>query len=65
MASVASFMFGLDILLVATALPTIHRDLHASIESLQWIVNAYNLSFAALLLTGAALGVAPAGGAFS
>jgi MFS family permease len=32
MASVASFMFGLDILLVATALPTIHRDLHASIE---------------------------------
>lgn len=55
LASVGSFMIGLDIQVVATALSTIHRDLGASIESLEWTVNAYNLTFA-VLLTGAALG---------
>jgi MFS family permease len=50
LACVASFMFGLDALLVATALPTIRRTLGASVDSLQWTANAYNLSFAALVL---------------
>jgi EmrB/QacA subfamily drug resistance transporter len=56
LASIASFMTALDSLVVTTALGTIRKDLGASIEMLQWTVNAYNLSFAALLLTGAALG---------
>jgi EmrB/QacA subfamily drug resistance transporter len=56
LASAASFMAALDSLVVTTALTTIRRDLGASIETLQWTVNAYNLSFAVLLLTGAALG---------
>ncbi len=54
--STASFMAALDSLVVTTALGTIRRDLGASLETLQWTVNAYNLSFAVLLLTGAALG---------
>ena len=54
--SVASFMVALDALVVTTALSTIRIDLGASIEALEWTVNAYNLSFAVLLLTGAALG---------
>jgi MFS family permease len=54
--SVASLMVALDALVVATALSTIRLDLGASIEALQWTMNAYNLSFAVLLLTGAALG---------
>jgi EmrB/QacA subfamily drug resistance transporter len=54
--SVASFMVALDALVVTTALSTIRIDLRASIEALEWTVNAYNLSFAVLLLTGAALG---------
>jgi len=54
--SVASFMAALDAMVVATALGTIRLDLGASIEALEWTVNAYNLSFAVLLLTGAALG---------
>src|SRR5579863_2246425 len=54
--SVASFMVALDALVVTTALSTIRTDLGASIEALEWTVNAYNLSFAVLLLTGAALG---------
>jgi EmrB/QacA subfamily drug resistance transporter len=49
-------MISLDSLVVSTALPTLHRELGASLESLIWTVNAYNLTFAALLLTGAALG---------
>jgi EmrB/QacA subfamily drug resistance transporter len=56
LASSASFMVALDALVVTTALSTIQRDLGASIEALQWTVNSYNLSFAVLLLTGAALG---------
>ena len=46
----------LDNLVVSVALPTIHRDLGASIQSLEWTVNAYVLAYAVLLLTGAALG---------
>jgi MFS family permease len=53
--SVASFMVALDALVVTTALSTLRLDLGASIETLEWTVNAYNLSFAVLLLTGAAL----------
>src|SRR5665213_2635530 len=54
--STALFMVVLDNLVVSVALPTIHRDLGASIQSLEWTVNAYVLSYAVLLLTGAALG---------
>jgi EmrB/QacA subfamily drug resistance transporter len=54
--SIAVFMATLDNLVVTTALPVIRQDLHASIENLEWTVNAYTLSFAVLLLTGAALG---------
>jgi EmrB/QacA subfamily drug resistance transporter len=56
LASLASFMMALDSLVVTTALTTIRQDLAASVESLEWTVNAYNLAFAVLLLTGAALG---------
>jgi EmrB/QacA subfamily drug resistance transporter len=55
-ASVASLMVALDALVVTTALPTIRVHLGASIEQLEWTVNAYTLSFAVLLMTGAALG---------
>jgi EmrB/QacA subfamily drug resistance transporter len=54
--SVAVFMATLDNLVVTTALPVIREDLNATIESLEWTVNAYTLTFAVLLLTGAALG---------
>src|SRR5438094_5410926 len=54
--SVGVFMATLDNLVVTTALPVIRKDLHATIESLEWTVNAYTLTFAVLLLTGAALG---------
>jgi EmrB/QacA subfamily drug resistance transporter len=54
--SVALFMVTLDNLVVTTALPVIRTDLNASLESLEWTVNAYTLTFAVLLLTGAALG---------
>jgi EmrB/QacA subfamily drug resistance transporter len=54
--SVASLMAALDAMVVTTALGTIQVDLGASIEALEWTVNAYNLTFAVLLLTGAALG---------
>ncbi|HEY1833021.1 MAG TPA: DHA2 family efflux MFS transporter permease subunit [Solirubrobacteraceae bacterium] len=54
--SVGLFMTTLDNLVVTTALPTIRRSLGASIQSLEWTVNAYTLTFAVLLLTGAALG---------
>jgi EmrB/QacA subfamily drug resistance transporter len=54
--SVALFMVVLDNLVVSVALPTIHRDLGSSLQSLEWTVNAYVLAYAVLLLTGAALG---------
>ena len=49
-------MVSLDNLVVTTAIPVIRQDLDASLESLEWTVNAYTLTFAVLLLTGAALG---------
>src|ERR671932_566633 len=54
--SVALFMVTLDNLVVTTALPVIRVDLHAGLSGLEWTVNAYTLTFAVLLLTGAALG---------
>ena len=54
--SIALFMVTLDNLVVTTAIPVIRTDLDASLESLEWTVNAYTLTFAVLLLTGAALG---------
>src|SRR5712692_1902068 len=54
--SIAAFMVALDTLVVSTALSTIRLHLGATIEELEWTVNAYTLSFAVLLLTGAALG---------
>jgi EmrB/QacA subfamily drug resistance transporter len=54
--SLALVMVTLDNLVVTTALPVIRTDLHASLEGLEWTVNAYTLTFAVLLLTGAALG---------
>ena len=56
LASVASFMVVLDLLVVPTALSTIRRDLGASIGQLEWTVNAYTLAFAVLLMTAAAVG---------
>ncbi len=53
---IGSLMAALDTLVVSTSLSTIRLDLGASIGQLEWTVNAYNLSFAVLLLTGAALG---------
>ena len=54
--SVGLFMVVLDNLVVSVALPSIHRDLGASLQALEWTVNAYTLSYAVLLLTGSALG---------
>ena len=54
--STASLMIALDSLVVTTALPTIRADLGASVAQLEWTVNAFVLSFAVLLMTGAALG---------
>jgi EmrB/QacA subfamily drug resistance transporter len=54
--TVALFMVTLDNLVVTTALPVIRRDLGASLSDLEWTVNAYTLTFAVFLLTGAALG---------
>src|SRR3954463_8506981 len=56
LAALASCMTALDTLVVATSLMTIRVDLGASVEQLEWTVNAYNLSFAVLLMTAAALG---------
>src|ERR671930_1377918 len=54
--SVALFMTTLDNLVVTTALPVIRRDLNAGLSGLEWTVNAYTLTFAVLLITGATLG---------
>jgi EmrB/QacA subfamily drug resistance transporter len=54
--SVALFMTTLDNLVVTTALPVIRKDLDASLSGLEWTVNAYTLTFAVLLISGAALG---------
>jgi EmrB/QacA subfamily drug resistance transporter len=56
LAAIASFLVALDALVVATSLTAIRLDLGASIEQLEWTANAYNVSFAVLVMTGAALG---------
>lgn len=56
LASIGSFVAALDVVVVATALPTLQRHLHASLSDLEWTINAYNLAFACLMLTGSALG---------
>src|SRR4051812_29215046 len=53
---IGSLMAALDTLVVSTSLITIRHDLGASLEQLEWTVNAYNLTFAVLLIAGAALG---------
>ena len=55
-ASLPMFMATLDNLVMTNALPTIRGDLGASVEELQWFVNAYTLSFASFILMAAALG---------
>src|SRR5229473_1541605 len=54
--AVGLFMIMLDNTIVNVALPSIERSLHMSISSLEWIVTAYALTFAALLVTGGKLG---------
>ena len=54
--AIALFMTALDNLVVTTALPVIRADFGATLSELEWMVNAYTLPFAVLLLTGAALG---------
>ena len=56
LSSIASLMVALDALVVSTALGAIRRHLGASIDELEWTVNAYGLSFAVLLVPAAALG---------
>ncbi|MGO4536880.1 DHA2 family efflux MFS transporter permease subunit [Leifsonia sp. 2MCAF36] len=55
-ASLPMFMATLDNLVVTSALPVIAKDLSASIEELQWVVNAYTLTFATLMLMAVGLG---------
>src|SRR5262245_13006654 len=50
------FMVLLDVSIVTVALPTIQASLQASLSDLQWVVDAYNLPFAVLLLTAGTLG---------
>ncbi|HEY3478789.1 MAG TPA: DHA2 family efflux MFS transporter permease subunit, partial [Streptomyces sp.] len=54
--SAAGFMAALDNLVVTTALPSIRKDLGGALSDLEWTVNAYTLTFAVLLMFGAALG---------
>jgi len=54
--ALAGFMVALDTMVVIAALPAIHRDLHATVATLEWTVNAYTLTFAAGIVTAAALG---------
>src|SRR6478752_3458004 len=56
LSSIATFMLLLDITIVNVALPDIQRDLNASLSSLQWVVDAYSLMLAAVLLTAGSLG---------
>jgi EmrB/QacA subfamily drug resistance transporter len=54
--SLGAFITALDVCVVATALPVLREKLGASLADLEWTINAYNLAFACLILTGAALG---------
>ncbi|GEL94325.1 DHA2 family efflux MFS transporter permease subunit [Cellulomonas composti] len=55
-ASLPMFMATLDNLVMTTALPVLRTELSASLEQLQWMVNAYTLSFASLMIAAATLG---------
>jgi EmrB/QacA subfamily drug resistance transporter len=54
--STAYFMVALDAVVVITALPRMQRDLHVSLATLQWTLNAYGIAFAAGIISAAALG---------
>jgi EmrB/QacA subfamily drug resistance transporter len=54
--SISSLMVALDVTVVSTALSSMRVHLHATIEQLEWTINAYGLSFAVLLMTASALG---------
>jgi EmrB/QacA subfamily drug resistance transporter len=56
LASVGAFMTSLDVVVVSNALPTLQKHFGASLSDLEWTINAYNLAFACLMLTGAAVG---------
>jgi EmrB/QacA subfamily drug resistance transporter len=56
LASIGAFVTSLDVVVVSTALPSLRAHLGANLSDLEWTINAYNLAFASLLLTGAALG---------
>ena len=53
--SIAFFMVALDALVVMTALPAIHREIGGSISTLEWTVNAFTLTYAAGIITAAAM----------
>ncbi|HKP07929.1 MAG TPA: MFS transporter [Microbacterium sp.] len=55
-ASLPMFMATLDNLVMTNALPVLHREMGASVEELQWFVNAYTLAFAGAILIASALG---------
>ncbi|MFD0314065.1 MFS transporter [Streptomyces flavalbus] len=56
LAGLGALLCSLDVVVVATALPALRTDFGASLSELEWTINAYNLAFACLTLTGAALG---------
>jgi EmrB/QacA subfamily drug resistance transporter len=56
LASLGAFVTSLDVVVVSTALPSLRAHLGANLPDLEWTINAYNLAFASLMLTGAALG---------
>lgn len=56
LASFGSFLAALDVVIVSQALPALRADLGATLADLEWTINGYNLVFACLMLTGAALG---------
>ncbi|MEU3340513.1 MFS transporter [Streptomyces sp. NPDC006668] len=56
LAGLGALLCSLDVVVVATALPALRADFGASLTDLEWTINAYNLVFACLTLTGAALG---------
>jgi EmrB/QacA subfamily drug resistance transporter len=56
LAGFGAFLCSLDVVVVATALPVLRTELGASLSDLEWTINAYNLAFACLMLTGSAMG---------
>nr|CTQ98572.1 transmembrane efflux protein [Kibdelosporangium sp. MJ126-NF4] len=56
LAGLGAFLCSLDVVVVATTLPTLRTELGANLSDLEWTINAYNLAFACLMLTGSAMG---------